>query len=130
MNQIISVSSKDTQNFHKNTSDSGALLGILRIYEPTSNHAAFSSPLNHPKIKHSPDGVVQHTPDSQENRIIRFQRQSAARRLLKDKRVCGCLRNRMAKSVKILNLLHMKNVILVILWFVALYGIVLYVLQK
>jgi len=95
MEQIIHVTGQVTNHLKP---VSGAPLGILRIYEPFSNDRASSDS----QLKTSPDGVVPHTPDSHENRIIRFQRQSASRRLLKDKRVCGCLRNRLASSVKIL----------------------------
>jgi hypothetical protein len=48
------------------------------------------------------EGVATVAPDSSENRIIRYQRQSASRRLLKDKRVSKCLRWKMAKTVKVL----------------------------
>jgi len=54
------------------------------------------------KIIVDKDGVIPHTPNQQENRIIRFQRQSVSARLLKDKRVGGCLRYRMAEYVKVL----------------------------
>jgi hypothetical protein len=95
MEQSIKINSQKYNHFQP---ISGVPLGILRIYEPTSIHAACSDS----QKKDSHDGVIPHTPESQENRIVRFQRQSASRRLLKDKRVSGCLRNRLSPTVKIL----------------------------
>mgnify|MGYP000438573866 CR=1 FL=1 len=95
--------SKTPQKYNNFTSISGLPLGILRIRRPSSKYAASSvNDTKKQKISFDQDGVIDHAPDSQENRIIRFQRQSASRRLLQDKRVSGCLRNRLAGTVKVL----------------------------
>lgn len=100
MEQSISIIPQNYNNF---TPISGAPLGILRICRPSSNNGACRiRKTQNQEISFNQDGVIFHTPDSKENRIIRFQRQSASRRLLQGKRVAGCLHNRLASTVKVL----------------------------
>lgn len=99
MTQIISVSSKDAQNFQKNTLDSGVLLGNTPIHEPVTVGVACSELKENLIIDQ--EGVIKTSPDASENRLIRYSRQSASRKLLPEKRVAKCLRSPIAKTVKI-----------------------------
>ncbi len=100
MSQSISLNSKNLNNSLNNTSDSGVYLGSSRIYSPTpSSVACRALPENLPVDE---DGVIKVAPDATENRINRYQRQSASRSLLPDKRVFKCLRHKLAKNVKVL----------------------------
>jgi len=95
MKQSISVSFKDTQNFSKNSLKNSSPLVCLPIYEPVTDDGAYSA--SDKKINFDEYGVIDGKPCPQENRIIRYQRQSASRRLLPDSRTSKCLRWRIGK---------------------------------
>lgn len=98
----------------QNDPNFGASLGILRNYEPVTVGAASSPWLINPDSDFSiqsqdqnslfSPSVLEPSFDhaSSENRTLRFQRQSAARRLLYQNRVAGCIRYRLNNRVKVL----------------------------
>jgi len=85
---------------NKNTSNSGVYLGNTLIRRPTPSTVASSPSKENPTI--DKDGVIDCPKNSADNRIIRYCRQSASRKLLPKKRVAKCLRARISKTVKVM----------------------------
>lgn len=105
----------NAQNNNAFKADSGRDLVCLRNCRPTANGEA--SRASSKNIVPDEDGVIQTKPDSKTTRIIRYQRQSAARRLLPKKAVSKCLRYRIAKTVNVLkseqhNKCHYGNLVI------------------
>jgi len=87
-------------NFTENTTFSSRPLGILPNSRPTTDDGASRRSL---KLTYDAEGVVQVPADRSENRLKRYIRQSAARRLLPKNRVSWCLRrpNKDAQGVSV-----------------------------
>jgi len=95
MKSSLSSNFKNVKNTQNLPVKIGFPLVCLRNHEPVTDDAAFRA--SKKIIVNSQDGVINGKPCPQENRIIRYQRQSASMRLLPDKRVSKCLRWRIGK---------------------------------
>jgi len=100
MSQSISTKNQKHNNSQNASENSGVYLGSSLIHRPTPSAVASRAPKKITSV--DSDGVASVAPDAPENRVIRYQRQSASRRLLPKKRVSKCLRWKMAKNVKVL----------------------------
>lgn len=100
MERIISINSENHNNTSIFSPKKGVPLVCSRVYRPVADDVASRASLE--KLAHDQDGVIESKPCPQENRIIRYQRQAAARKLLPDSRVFKCLRWRLANTVKVL----------------------------
>jgi len=112
MKQSISSNNQKHNNSQNTADNSGVYLGNTPIRRPTPNDAACSASNKNTTTLKSVASVAPVTPDKDgvidcpknrtDNRIIRYTRQSASRKLLPKKRVAKCLRARISSTVKVM----------------------------